>query len=203
MAIIKLAKGDRVPFIVSAVIRDVPANNPRYGPSHKFVGRTETDTDAAVFMSPASADRQLARNGLTLDTVVGKAIVFARPGEYVDIEPYSAESAQPALSPALAAPAAKPAPASNAKQPFSVGPHVPGLDPEPPASAPAAAPATLASPAEVKLQGMFALYDRCLEHAVTATKAKLGNSGVPATHEGISAMCSTLFIQANMKGLGA
>jgi hypothetical protein len=106
MAIYKLKQGETLTMTVTAVVLNVPNTDPRYKPSTKFVGRTVTDPDAAFMMTPATAERQLKRHSLTVDTVIGKTIVFAKPGEYLDIELPAAGAPLPPAAPASPAPAA-------------------------------------------------------------------------------------------------
>lgn len=79
------------------------------------------------------------------------------------------------------------APAPAAKQPYSVGGPIPGVDDEHPAL-----------PHE-KLDRMFALYDLCVAHAHKVAKREFG---ADVTDTAVAAMSATLYIQANQKGLG-
>lgn len=188
--ILKLTKGTTTPVLltVTGVVRDVPSTNPRYGPQHKLVGHTPTDPDACIFLSPETAVRQLARVGLTLDTVPGHTIAISRPGDYIDFNP---ASGAPVAAP-VAAPAAAPAPASNAKQAFTTGPAILGLDTP---AAPVAEPSK-----DERLKAMFALYDKCFDHAAVTSK-RLKAVDIATTHEGIAAQTATLFIAAKERGL--
>ncbi len=96
MAIIKLQKGEHVEFHVTSVVRDVPS---QYGKETKFVGRTATDADACLFLKPETADRQLTRIGLTLDSAVGQTLVFAKPDKYIDISRVGALPPAPVAAP--------------------------------------------------------------------------------------------------------
>lgn len=176
MPIIKLTTGSRTPFTVTAMVLDVPPADPQYGPSHKFVGHTPDDPDACMFMSVASAVRQLGRLGLTTDTVVGQTIEFAKPGKYVDINKLNGDAPAPA----------KP----NAKQAFTAGPPIAGLDDAPVATT------------DDKLAAMFALYDKCFDHSALASK-RLTAGGITVTHEGIAAQTAVTFIEASRRGYGA
>lgn len=102
MAIIKLNKGTTVPVVltITGLVRDVPANNPRYGPQHKLVGHTPTDPDACIFLAPDTAVRQLARVGLTLDTAIGHTVAITRPADYIDFASPNGAAPLPAPAPA-------------------------------------------------------------------------------------------------------
>lgn len=72
-----------------------------------------------------------------------------------------------------------------------------------PVPAPAApAPTPPATPVEpdARLKAMFALYDKCFDHAAVTTK-RLAAAGIPVTHEGVAAQAATLYIQASQRGV--
>lgn len=186
MAIIKLAKGDHFLVHITSVVRDVPSS---YGPEVKFVGQTATDPDVAIFLKPETAERQLGRIGLTLDSVVGQTVEFAKPDKYIDINRVGAHVAAPSAP--LNAPNP---PASNGKQAFTSGPHVPGLDPEP------APVGRLAADRDEQLKKLFALYDKCFDHAALTSK-RLKAVDIQTTHEGIAAQTATLYIACKERGL--
>lgn len=181
MAILKLAKGTATPVLltVTGVVRDVPSNNPKYGAQHKLVGHTPTDPDACIFLAPDTAVRQLARVGLTLDTVAGHTIAISRPGDYIDFNPASGAP--------VATPIAVPG------QGYTAGPAIQVLDTP-------AAPATPEPSKDERLKAMFALYDKCFDHAAITSK-RLAKVDIPTTHEGIAAQTATLFIAAKERGL--
>lgn len=197
MSIIKLQKGQSVHFTVTGVVPDVPATNPKYGPSTKFVGRTPTDPDAAIFLTPSSAERQLGRIGHTIESVVGHTVEFAKPGEYVDIN--AIEGAPTHAAPAVVAAPQGPAPvapkASNAKQPFTSGPPIAGLDDD-------AAPTETGGDGKADLwRRLRVLHKKCLgfvlaEEAPLLTKADIGDSP-----EAVSALAGELFWAAVESGL--
>lgn len=190
MGIYKLQQGQSLVMTVAAVKLDVPATNPRYGPSHQFVGRTATDPDACVFMSPASAVRQLGRIGLTLDTVVGQTIEFAKPGEYVDINRPDG-SPTPVATPVPTTPTTV-AQSASAKQPFSAGAPIPGLD----------TPPTDATEGKVReWTRLCALHKKCLEFVLTTEAPMLVEAKVGASPESVSAHTAQLFIAATQAGL--
>jgi hypothetical protein len=198
MAIIKVQQGERYQFTVTSVVRDVPSANPKYKPSHKFVGTTPDDPDACVFMVTTSAERQLARLGLTLDTVVGETIEFAKPGDYVDINPVHAYVApRPAAS---AAPRAA-APAPQAKQAFSAG--VLPIDEPLYGDVPAQQKAVDAITTVDRLDRMFKVYGAIESHILATSVKKFEDAKVGASPESVAAQIATLFIQACNKGLAA
>ena len=188
--IIKLQKGQAVDFTVTSVVLDVPATNPKYGPSTKFVGHTPDDPDACLFLSPATADRQLARLGLTTQTVVGQTVEFAKPGEYVDINRASVSAAQPPQT----ATAPAPVPASKAKQGFTSGAHIPEMDDEP-------APAENGAGKVEQLKKLASLHKRCLQFVLDEEAPLLLKSDVGDSPESVSARTAQLFIAATNAGL--
>lgn len=190
MAIIKLAKGDHFLVHITSVVRDVPSS---YGPEVKFVGQTATDPDVAIFLKPETAERQLGRIGLTLDSVVGQTVEFAKPDKYIDINRCDQQpTTRLTPPPTVVAPPA--AVAAATKMGFTSGPHVPGLDPAP-------APAPVATPSTAdRLTALFALYDKCFDHAALTSK-RLAAVGITTTHEGIAAQTATLYIAAKERGL--
>jgi hypothetical protein len=205
MSIIKIQQGDTIHFTVTSIVRDVPSNNPKYKPQHKFIGSTPDDPDAAVFMSTASAERQLGRLGLTLDTVVGQTIEFAKPGEYVDIN-----------RPSGAVPA--PRAAAPVKQGFSSGGPIAGLDdaripfvertPRPIATpeygdVPAQQKAVDAITTVDRLDRMFKVYGAIESHILATSVKKFEDAKVGASPESVAAQIATLFIQACNKGIAA
>lgn len=197
MAIIKVQQGERYQFTVTSVVRDVPSANPKYKPSHKFVGTTPDDPDACVFMVTTSAERQLARLGLTLDTVVGETIEFAKPGDYVDINPVHAYVApRPAAS---AAPRAA-APAPQAKQAFSAG--VLPIDEPLYGDVPAQQKAVDSLRAN-RLDGVLNLHDVCVDHSLAVTVKKLTTAGIPVTAADVLSAAATMMIGAQKVGAAA
>jgi hypothetical protein len=174
MAIIKLQQGQSAVLAVTQVVPDVPATNPRYGPSTKFVGRTPTDPDACVFLSPETALRQLRRHGLTLETAVGRTLEFSKPGEYIDIN-------LPSGTPALALVPAGPAPVA------------------PTASAPSAA--QLAEQREERLRKLGRLHKRCLQFVLANELPLLTAAKVEGSSEAVSALTAQLYIAAKDDGL--
>lgn len=191
MSIIKLQKGQAVHFTVTSVVPEVPSTNPKYGPSTKFVGHTPDDPDACIFLTPSSAERQLGRLNLTLDSVVGQTVEFAKPGDYVDINRIPDGNARPAVA-APAPVAAAPAP-TNGKQPFTSGPHIPGMDPEP-----------LASAETVKTEQwkrLLALHKKCLQFVLETEAPMMTGADVGGSPESVSALTAQLFIAATSAGL--
>lgn len=186
MGILKLQTGERVPFTVASVVRDVPPNNPKFKAQHKFVGHTPFDEDACLFMAPDTAVRQLTRLGLSLDTVVGQTIEFAKPGEYVDINKPSgtaglAMTGNPAITKQV-----------TPKQPFSAGPAIPGMDPLPP------------SDDDAKVQTwkrLTGLHKRCLAFVLENEVLPLATAQVGASPESVSALTAQLFIACTQAGL--
>jgi hypothetical protein len=90
--------------------------------------------------------------------------------------------------------------ASQAPQPhgYSAGPHIPALDgPYQETGAPPVVAAIVPALAKV-----FALYDRCLAHAILAATT-LEAAEIGSSPESVTAACATLFIQACQKGLAA
>ncbi len=172
--IYKIKQGESVVMTVARVERDVPSTNPKYGPSHKFVGRTATDPDAVVFMSPAAAERQLARRILTLDTVVGETIEFAKPGEYLDIN-----------------------------YPISTGGivSVPSITPPATTSVAPADPATREAAHDAQLAKLGTLHRRCLRYVLEHEVPLLSKADVGGSPESVSALTAQLFIAATQAGL--
>jgi len=103
MAIHKLADG---PLTMTVVAVEQSEGN--YGPQYRFTGEDGT----AVFVSESSGQKQLARLGLTVDSVVGKTIYLEQIQKngtrYTNIALAGAGTATPrptAAAPAAAAPA--------------------------------------------------------------------------------------------------
>lgn len=86
------------------------------------------------------------------------------------------------------------APPAAAKQEFSSGSHIPGLDA--PQSISDAQPNVEAGSVYPRLQKLFSVYDVCLDHIMTNVAPKLNNSEIGTTPEAIAAMTATLFIAA-------
>lgn len=193
--IIKLAKGTTTPTVltITGLVRDVPSNNPRYGPQHKLVGHTPTDPDACIFLAPDTAVRQLARVGLTLDNAVGHTVAITRPADYIDFSPANgaAPVPVPAATPVAPAPAA-PAPAGNAKQAFSVGAPIAGLD------TPAADQGEAKAREWARLCG---LHKRCLAFVLETEVPLLEAAKVGCSPESASALTAQLYIAAKEAGL--
>ncbi len=120
MSILKLQPDQSIIFHVDRI----GEADGEYGKQVKFIGKTDADADAVFHLTPDTADRQLARNGLTLATVVGRTIKFSMTKKgakkYIDIDipdgvaqpplPLPAERSAPTPRTAVAAPAT-PAPA--------------------------------------------------------------------------------------------
>jgi hypothetical protein len=195
MSIIKIQQGDTIHFTVTSIVRDVPSNNPKYKPQHKFIGSTPDDPDAAVFMSTVSAERQLGRLGLTLDSVVGQTIEFAKPGEYVDINRPSGASPAPRA-------------AAPVKQPFTSGPHIPGMDGPRPIATPEygnvpAQQAAVDALRANRLDGVLNLHDVCVDHSLAVTVKKLTTAGIPVTAADVLSAAATMMIGAQKVGAAA
>jgi hypothetical protein len=183
MAILKLAKNTTTPVLltITAIARDVPSNNVKYGPQHKFIGHTPTDPDACIFLAPESAVRQLARVGLTLDDAVGHTVAITRPGDYIDFSPVGG-----------AAPIAQASPSTPA-----------------PAPAAPAAPAAIATPDPAlerprkaeQWRKIVVLHKRCLKHVLTDVVPLLDTAKIGASPESVSALTAQLFIEAIHAGL--
>ena len=83
---------------------------------------------------------------------------------------------------------------AQAKQAFSSGPLVPGIDgPYQETGAPPAEPVVFGA----KLNGLFTLYGVCMDEVLSAQVPKLNKADVGTTPEAIAAMCATLFIAAS------
>jgi hypothetical protein len=192
VAILKLQKGTTTPTVltITNLVRDVPSSNPKYGPQHKLVGHTPTDADACIFLAPDTAVRQLARVGLTLDTAIGHTVAITRPGDYIDFASPNG-AAQVPVPAASTAPAA-PAPAANAKQGFSAGPEIAGLDTPPAADA--------AGKIE-QLKKMASLHKRCLQFVLDEEAPILEKAKVGCSPESVSALTAQLYIAATHAGL--
>lgn len=175
MSILKLSKGDRARFTVSRV----EIANGEHGEQYKFVGSTPTDADAAFFMGMESAERQLGRIGLTVASVVGQTVEFAKPDKYIDINKANG------TAPAAAAP--------TGKQPFSAGPHVAGID----GDAPTDAQATRVE----QLKKLASLHKRCLQFVIDEEIPMLEKPKIGASPESVSALTAQLFIAATQAGL--
>jgi hypothetical protein len=203
VAILKLQKGTTTPVVltITGIVRDVPANNPRYGPQHKLIGHTPTDPDACIFLAPDTAVRQLARVGLTLDNAVGHTVAITRPGDYIDFA--SPNGAAPVPVPPAPAPA--PAPAGSAKQAFSAGAPIAGLDMPETAGRVTTQHATVDfSGPEAKVEQwkrLCGLHKRCLAFVLETEVPLLNGPDVGASPESVSALTAQLFIAATQAGL--
>jgi hypothetical protein len=92
--------------------------------------------------------------------------------------------------------------AANAKQEFSSGPHISGLDTYTDKDAPPDAAADVESGSVYpRLQKMFSVYDVCLDHVLTNVAPKLNKSDVGSSPESVAAICATLYISATDAGL--
>lgn len=182
MSIVKLAKGTTTPTVltITSIVRDVPPANPKYGAQHKFVGTTPTDPDACIFLAPATADRQLTRLGLTLDTVVGRTVEFTRPGDYIDM-----------ALPGGSAPVAAPAAPTNGKQAVTLGAPIAGLD----------TPEDVAAAKVDQWKRLCGLHKRCLAFVLETEVPMLDGPKVGASPESVSALTAQLFIAAKEAGL--
>lgn len=189
MSILKLQKGTTTPTVltITGIVRDVPSNNVKYGPQHKLVGHTPTDPDACIFLAPETAVRQLARVGLTLDNCIGQTVVITRPGDYIDFTSANGASAQASTTPT-------PAPVNaTGKQPFSAGPHVPGID--------GAAPADAVALRDERLRKIAALHRRCLKFVLEQEIPLLDEHKMGGSPESTSALTAQIFIAATQAGL--
>lgn len=181
--IIKLIPGQRIALTV-AKTEEVEGN---YGPQIKFSGSTPDDHDAAIFLNVETAQQQLSRINLGVESVIGHTVEIER------VEKNGRKFTNINRLDSVAATAGNKA--STAKQAFAAGGPLPWEQEEtgaPPVAAPAKADTG-------KLDRMFALYDVCLDHAHAVAKKKFG---ADVTDEAVAAMTATLYIQANQKGLG-
>jgi hypothetical protein len=78
--------------------------------------------------------------------------------------------------------AAAPAQATNVKQAFTSGPRIPDMDGAPDFTE--------------KLDELFGLYSACLDHVLSVEVPKLDAAKIGSSPESVSAMTSTLLIQA-------
>jgi hypothetical protein len=174
MAILKMVPGQKIAFTVARV-EEVEG---KFGPQYAFHGSTPDDADALMYMNVDAAQRQLARINLSITSVAGQTVEFARTEKngtkYTDINRVAS------------------APAPTGKQPFTAGPLLPYEQQET-----GAPPAAKTVPS---LDKLFNLYDTCFAHAYSLAERTLKQD---ASHEGISAMAATIFIAAKDKGLAA
>lgn len=146
-------------------------------PEYEFVGRD----GSKVRVPEVSAKRQLERLELTADSIVGRRVTIKR-------DPNSKNAAKPFWGLYLEDGAkSNGSGAANAATP---GSPTSGAVSQPPHSSPAP---TQASDEKEKLNKV---YGRCLDHVLAVEVPKLKAAGVTVTHEGVSAMTSTLFIAA-------
>lgn len=182
MAILKMIPGQRINFDVQAV-EHVQGN---FGPQYKFDGATPDDDHATIFLNTQTAERQLARVGLDVQSVIGRTVEFARTEKngtkYTDIN----------LPSRMPQPTTKPV-ATSGKEPYFSGPAIPGIDNV----------ETGAPPAQNKAEGferLFQHYDVCMDHALQVA-GKMEKAGVGSDPEAVAAIAATLLIQADRQGL--
>lgn len=75
--------------------------------------------------------------------------------------------------------------ATSGKAPYESGPRIQGLDPE-------------VSPVPA-LDALFNVYDACMDHVLAVNVPKLERAKIGASPEAVSAMTSTLLIQATKR----
>lgn len=161
----KLATGPVVLTIAS--ITEVDSQFEDGGSQYKVTGTTETDPDAALFVSTMPMARQLARLNLTPDTAIGRTVRFShvkKDGKtFTNLDLVGAGGIAPVSG--SAAPSASTASSVPA-------PRAPKLD------VPAAA----------------ALYAQCVDAAIATLGTKLESAGVPVSDTALQAAAATLFI---------
>jgi hypothetical protein len=158
MAILKLANGPH-----TLTVRTCTADEGNFGPQVKF-----DDGQDCVFLSESAAEKQMARLGLTMETVIGKTLVFSQTVKdgrtYNNID----FAGSPTIAGATAAARQTATPA-------------PGRAAAPPKDMPT----------------LIRLYAECVDGAMMTLGAKLEAAQVPFDGGDIAAAAATLFIQAN------
>ena len=177
MAILKLIPGQRITFTVSGA--DTVQGN--YGPQIKFSGETPDDRDAVMFLNVETAERQLGRIGLDLQSVVGKAVEFERieknGTKFTNINRVANGAAPRASAPA--------------KQAYSSGPALP-YETEQETGAP---------PAVAGFDKLFAAYSLIEDHVLATSVQKFERAKIGVSPESVAAQIATLLIQADRQGL--
>jgi hypothetical protein len=187
--ILKLIPGQRIHFTVNGT-EEVQGN---FGPQIKFTGATPDDTDAVMFLNVDAAQRQLSRIGLSLASVCGRTVEFARTEKngtkYTDIN----------LPANGAPPKAK---VDQTPRAYSSGPHIPGIDG--PYQETGAPPSGAHGGGErdrtQQWDHLFAAYDLCLDKAVKIAK-QMDAAQIGSSPESVAAIAATLLIQADRQGL--
>lgn len=175
MSILKLSKGDRARFTVSRV----EIANGEHGEQYKFVGATPTDADAAFFMGMESAERQLGRIGLSVASVVGQTVEFAKPDKYIDINRANGTGPTAVAASAPAASTASGTPTVTAE-----------IAPDPQATK------------VEQLKKLASLHKRCLQFVIDEEIPMLEKPKIGASPESVGALTAQLFIAATQAGIG-
>ena len=162
MAILKLANGPH-----TLTVRTCSPDEGNFGPQVKF-----DDGQDCLFLSQAAAEKQMARLGLTMETIIGKTLVFSQTVKdgrtYNNIDMAGA----PTIAGAVAAKRDVWAPSQATQAPLR-----------------AAAPKDMPT--------LIRLYAECVDGAMMTLGAKLEATQVPFDGGDIAAAAATLFIQAN------
>lgn len=157
MAILKLANGPH-----TLTVRTCSPDEGNFGPQVKF-----DDGQDCLFLSQAAAEKQMARLGLTMETIIGKTLVFSQTIKdgrtYNNIDMAGA----PTIAGAVAA--------------QRQAPQVP----------------LRAAAAPKDMPTLIRLYAECVDGAMMTLGAKLEAAQVPFDGADIAAAAATLFIQAN------
>lgn len=185
MSILKLLPGQKIHLTV--VTTSLVEGN--YGPQIKFSGFTADDNDAAIFLNVDTAEQQLARIGLTVETAKGQQVEIERieknGRKFTNINRVGASSAS---APVAASAATRQPVGSLAKAGFSAGPHIPGMD-----------DGSDALPHE-KLNRLFNIYGACMDHALLVAK-KMDAAQIGSSPESTAAIAATLLIAAQRAGV--
>jgi hypothetical protein len=164
--------------LTMAVTHCAPSTRGKY-PGVEFIG-TDGPREVMVEMPKVSADRQLGRLSLSMQTVVGKIITISR-GANAD------DATKPYWNVAVVGNGAPPKTngAASVQQP----------EPPPPDDEPEEATSRSA-----KLRAVFALQEVCFTHALKLAEIAL-QAGVPANLEGVSALTAQALIEACRRGI--
>ena len=204
MSILKLEPGQRV----NLSITQVSTVEGKFGPQYLFTGSTPDESDVALYLNVKTADQQFSRLGMSALDAEGQTVEIERIEKggvkYTNINRPSGASRSGVVPVGnLAGPvqtATASSPASTAKQAFTSGPHIAGMDaPVCPVAEPeygdeAAQQKAVDALKVNRLDALVTLYRTCFTEAVSV--AKLVPATTPVTHEGISAMAATIFIAA-------
>lgn len=158
MPLHKLAEGP-----ITMTIGAIEPTEGSFGPQIKFISTDGVD----VYINELPATQQIARMGLTLDTVVGQTLYFEHVKKngrtFTNITRAGGASAAPAAG-------------------QSAAPTAPRV------AAPAPAP-------KLSIPELTALYSECVSGAMATLGAKCEESGIPIDASAIQAAAATLLIQ--------